>query len=149
MTDCLTLGPLHHLRLTVTDLKRSIRFYTEVLGFDLVIDGPPPTDNPEHDLMVDSLQGGVVLMNQGMMMALRPVDDNRMRGGDRFDPFRVGLDHLSFSADSRADLERTIGVLDSLGVEHGQIREVSYYGLCFLAFSDPDGIQLELTAPST
>ena len=149
MASHLTLGPLHHFRLTVTDLERSTRFYTEVLGFDLVIDGPPPTDNPEYDVMVESLQGGVVLMNQGMMMGLRPVDDNRMSAGDRFDPFRVGLDHLSFGANSRADLEHTIGVLDSLGAKHGQINEVSFYGLCFLAFSDPDGIQLELTAPST
>ena len=69
------------------------------------------------------------------------------RSSDRFDPFRVGLDHLSFGAESRADLERTIGVLDGLGVEHGPINDVSFYGLSFMAFMDPDGIQLELTAP--
>jgi hypothetical protein len=72
--------------------------------------------------MTESLQGGVVLMNQGMLMGLRAVDDER--SDDRFDPFRVGLDHLSFGADSRADLERTIEALDSLGVEHGQINDV-------------------------
>ena len=147
MAGQVSLGPLHHYRLTVSNLERSTRFYTDVLGFELVIDGPPPADHPEHDLMVESLQGGVVLMNQGMLMGLRPVDDERKRTGDRFDPFRVGLDHLSFGADRRADLERTIGVLDRLGIDHGTINDVSFYGLCFLAFKDPDGIQLELTAP--
>src|SRR3954454_2930147 len=145
MAGHVSLGPLHHYRLTVTDVERSTRFYKDVLGFELVLDAPPPADDPEHDLMTESLQGGVVLMNGGMLMGLRPVDEKR--SGDRFDPFRVGLDHLSFAAESRADLERTMGVLDSLGVEHGQINDVSFYGLSFMAFEDPDGIQLELTAP--
>jgi len=145
MAGRISLGPLHHYRLTVADVERSTRFYTDVLGFEMVLDGPPPAEDPEHELMTESLQGGVVLMNAGMIMGLRPVDDARK--GDRFDPFRVGLDHLSFGADSRADLERTIAALDSIGVEHGQINDVQFYGLSFLAFKDPDGIQLELTAP--
>jgi len=32
-------------------------------------------------------------------------------------------------------------------VEHGPIRELVPLGLSFLAFFDPDGIALELTAP--
>ena len=29
----LSIGPVHHLRLTVTDVERSRAFYTELLGF--------------------------------------------------------------------------------------------------------------------
>ena len=32
-------------------------------------------------------------------------------------------------------------------MEHGPIRELAPLGLSFLAFFDPDGIALELTAP--
>ena len=86
-------------------------------------------------------------MHQGMFFGLRPVDAERATGPDRFDPFRVGLDHLSFSVPTRADLDAAVRLLDERGVEHGPIRELVALGLCFLAFFDPDGIALELTAP--
>ena len=34
----LSLGPVHHLRLTVTDVQRSRAFYTELLGFQIAMD---------------------------------------------------------------------------------------------------------------
>jgi glyoxylase I family protein len=42
----LSLGPVHHLRLTVTDVERSRAFYTELLGFQIAMDTPPPADDP-------------------------------------------------------------------------------------------------------
>ena len=143
----LPAGTIHHIRVSVTDVDRSKAFYTEVLGFDVALDAPPPSDSEHHDAIVDSLQGGVILMHQGMFFGLRPVNAERATGPDRFDPFRVGLDHLSFSVPTRADLDAAVRLLDERGVEHGPIRELVPLGLCFLAFFDPDGIALELTAP--
>jgi glyoxylase I family protein len=143
----LPVGPIHHLRLTVTDVQRSAAFYTEVLGFAVAVAGPPPPDDEHHGTLVDSLQGGVILMHEGMFIGLRPVDDERVNPTDRFDPFRVGLDHLSFSVPTRADLEAATRLLDDRGVEHGPVRELVPLGLSFLAFFDPDGIALEVTAP--
>jgi catechol 2,3-dioxygenase-like lactoylglutathione lyase family enzyme len=68
------------------------------------------------------------------------------RAGDRFDPFRVGLDHLSFAVGSRADLDAAVARYDEAGVDHGPIREVAAMGMAFLAAFDPDGIAIELTA---
>jgi catechol 2,3-dioxygenase-like lactoylglutathione lyase family enzyme len=133
--------------LAVTDVQRSAAFYTEVLGFQVAMDAPPPPDDESHDAIVDSLQGGVILMLEGMFVGLRPVDEERAAAADRFDPFRVGLDHLSFTVPSRADLDAAARLLDERGVEHGPIRELVPLGLSFLAFFDPDGIALELTAP--
>jgi catechol 2,3-dioxygenase-like lactoylglutathione lyase family enzyme len=141
----LPLGPVHHLRLTVADVQRSAAFYTEVLGFQVAVNAPPPPDDPGHDAVADSLQDGIILMHEGMFIGLRPVDE--ARAGDRFDPLRVGLDHLSFQVPTRADLDAAMGVLDERGVEHGPIRDLAPLGLSFLAFFDPDGIALELTAP--
>ena len=37
-------GPVHHLRLTVTDIQRSRQFYTSLLGFQVAVESPPPGD---------------------------------------------------------------------------------------------------------
>jgi catechol 2,3-dioxygenase-like lactoylglutathione lyase family enzyme len=133
--------------MAVTNVERSQTFYTEVLGFEVAVDAPPPAGEEHHEVLVDSLQGGVILMHQGMFFGLRPVDDERAAAADRFDPFRVGLDHLSFAVPTRADLDVAANVLDEQGIEHGPIRDLVPLGMSFLAFFDPDGIALELTSP--
>ena len=143
MSESLRVGLPHHIRLTVTDVERSRAFYQGVLGFDVALDAPP--DDDPGGVVADTLQGGVVLTNAGVMIGLRPVGAGH--ADDRFDPFRVGLDHLSFAVGSRADLEAAVARYDEHGVEHGPIREVPAMGLAFLAAFDPDGIAVELTAP--
>jgi len=59
------------------------------------MDTPPPPDDPHHDLTTYLLQDGIVTVNGDLLLGLRPVDAER--AGDRFDPFRCGLDHLSFA----------------------------------------------------
>jgi glyoxylase I family protein len=135
-------GPIHHLRLTVTDLERSRQFYTSLLGFDVAVESPP-ADDPTAAETFKILFGGVVMVRGGLLMGLRPM----AAAGDRFNSDRVGLDHLSFSVDSRADLERSVQLLDEAGVTHGQITSLPSFGIDVLSFEDPDGVQLELTAP--
>jgi catechol 2,3-dioxygenase-like lactoylglutathione lyase family enzyme len=67
--------------------------------------------------------------------------------GDRFDPDRVGLDHLSFGVTSRDDLEHAVRLFDEHGVTYGEITSLPSFGIDVLPFEDPDGVQLELTAP--
>jgi len=144
MANHIPCGPIHHLRLTVTDVNRSRAFYTQVLGFGVAVDAAPPADHPEHGRISEALQGGIVLINGSMLMGLRPAAP----AGDRFDENRVGLDHLSFNAGTRADLERAVSVLDEWEVPHGEIRDLGPgFGLYIPEFRDPDNIQLELTAP--
>jgi catechol 2,3-dioxygenase-like lactoylglutathione lyase family enzyme len=135
-------GDIHHLRLTVTDVQRSRQFYASLLGFQVAVDSPPPGDPSEAEAF-SVLFGGVVMVRGSLVMGLRPVAAE----GDRFDPDRVGLDHLSFGVASRDDLERAVRLLDEHGVTHGQIARLSSFGIDVLSFEDPDGIQLELTAP--
>src|SRR6266511_3256053 len=73
----LSLGPVHHLRLTVTDVERSRAFYTELLGFQVAMDAPPPAGDPYHDLTEDILQDGIVMANGDLLVGLRPVDEER------------------------------------------------------------------------
>ena len=132
MATAIAIGPVHHLRLTVSNVARSRAFYTEVLGFAVVTEGPP----------------GVLLSNEAVALALGPSPaPDRAPANDRFDEARIGLDHLSFQVTSREDLERARHLLDERGVPHGEVTDLGEtFGLYVLAFRDPDNIQLELTA---
>jgi catechol 2,3-dioxygenase-like lactoylglutathione lyase family enzyme len=143
MAGQIATGQIHHLRLTVTDIERSRQFYTNLLGFEVAVESPPP-DDPSAAEVFKILFGGVVMVRGSLLMGLRPMAP----AGDRFDPDRVGLDHLSFSVDNRAELERAVQLLDEAGVTHGQITSLPSFGIDVLSFSDPDGVQLELTAPT-
>jgi catechol 2,3-dioxygenase-like lactoylglutathione lyase family enzyme len=136
-------GQIHHLRLTVTNLERSRQFYTGLLGFEVAVESPPP-DDPSAAETFKILFGGIVMIRGNLLMGLRPMAP----AGDRFDPDRVGLDHLSFGVDSRTELEQAVQLLDEAGVTHGQITSMPSFGIDVLSFEDPDGVQLELTAPT-
>jgi glyoxylase I family protein len=136
-------GDIHHLRLTVTDITRSREFYTSLLGFEVAVESPP-ADDPSAAEVFNILFGGVVMIRGTLLMGLRPTAPS----GDRFDPDRVGLDHLSFGVAGRADLEHAAMLLDERGVRHGEITSLPSFGIDVLSFEDPDGVQLELTAPT-
>ncbi|MDT8915218.1 VOC family protein [Amycolatopsis sp. PS_44_ISF1] len=141
-----TVGPVHHLRLTVTDVARAQAFYTEVLGLSVAVAEPPAQDDPDYWLMLSNLQGGVVLTNGSFQLGLRPCDEPRRHAGDRFDPRRVGLDHVSFQVGGHEELGRIRELCARRGYEHGEITELKPIGIAVLSVTDPDGIQLELTA---
>ena len=136
-------GDIHHLRLTVTDLDRSRQFYTSLLGFEVVVESPPP-DDPSADEAFKILFGGVVMIRGNLLMGLRPMAPS----DDRFNPDSVGLDHLSFGVASRDDLEQAVRLFDEHRVRHGVITTLPGFGIDVLPFEDPDGVQLELTAPA-
>ncbi len=133
MTSQIQTGSVHHLTLTVTDVARSARFYTELLGFQVALE----------------LGQRLLLSNGSLILALAPPPDpTRAIRDDRFDENRVGLDHLSLSVTSLVDLENAARAFDEAGVVRGEINDLGAdLGLYVLAFRDPDNIQLELTAP--
>jgi catechol 2,3-dioxygenase-like lactoylglutathione lyase family enzyme len=125
---------IHHLALTVKDTARSREFYTKYLGFNHLMD----------------LGAKVILGNGSIILAMNPPPDPKQAiPNDVFTEHRLGLDHLSFSVGSRADLDAAVKLFDENGISHGTINDLGEYGLPIyvLAFRDPDNIQLELTAP--
>ena len=130
----MNLQGFHHLTLTVTNIRRSRKFYTEVLGLKVVSE-------------ISSTR--VIVGNDDTFLGLtEPTDPSRAVENDRFNENRVGLDHLSFGVDSRDDLERAAAWFDEHNVRHAEISEIPSYGIVVMMFWDPDNIQLELTAPS-
>ena len=134
MAGKITLGGMHHVALTVTDLERSLRFYTELLGFQELV-----RLSPQRILVVN---GPVVLA------ITLPLDSSLAVEEDAFNENRVGLDHISFNVASLAEMEEAMTHFDSFDISHGQIKDLGPgMGIYVLAFRDPDNIQLELTAP--
>ncbi|MBK8027156.1 MAG: VOC family protein [Chloroflexi bacterium] len=134
MSPAISLGGVHHIALTVTNSERSVAFYTGILNFKVVLVLGPKT----------------ILANGTTILALNEAPDPTQRpDNDRFSENRAGLDHVSFSVGSRAELEAAEQVFDQNGVSHGAINDLGHAGLPIfvMAFRDPDNIQLELTAP--
>lgn len=132
MSEPIKTGGVHHVALTVSDVRRSQAFYTELLGFNHLTDFGPRA----------------LLHNGSFLLGLTPASDpSQAIAGDRFNENRIGMDHLSLSVGSKADLEAAVRTLDEHGVEHGSINDLDPFGIAVLAFRDPDNIQVELTAP--
>lgn len=132
MASQLALGGIHHMAITVTDVDRSLDFYTDLLGFDVVVEFRPR----------------IMLSNGQVALVLTPPSDaSQAPDHDRFSEHRVGLDHLSFAVNSRDDLEAAARLFDEQGVERGEIKLLEGFGIYVMAFRDPDNVQLELTAP--
>ncbi|MFN2137153.1 MAG: VOC family protein [Candidatus Promineifilaceae bacterium] len=125
---------LHHITLTVTDLQRSIAFYTTHLGFEVIIEF-----EPSRALITN----GVTLMALGL-----PFDPARAISADSFNENRVGLDHVSFVLENLQAMEQAAAYFDEVAVERGEIRDLGEaFAIYVMAFRDPDNIQLEFTAP--
>ena len=123
---------LSHLGLRVTNLARAKHFYVDTLGCQVVRE----TD-------------GVVLINAyGALIGLQGEDSYSSRD-DRFDPFRVGLDHLALAVNDASVLEGLKRDLDAAGVlNHGVEVDPETHDT-YISFFDPDGIAWELYSVTT
>ncbi|KQT91975.1 glyoxalase [Marmoricola sp. Leaf446] len=131
-----------HVRLTVTDIERSKKFYDELFGWPKAIDSSASVDEPGVTEDPEQFYGGVVYQTpQGTLFGLRPV------GGQTFDSTTTGLDHVSFTVGSRDDLVAAATAFDEAGIVHGEVIDLTDAGLAILSFQDPDDINIELTAP--
>ncbi len=124
-----TFAGVDHLALTVTDLDTSTRFYRDILDFTPVMDAGTAR----------------ILVHRatGFVLALHRHDG---AAGTPFSELATGLDHVGLVAASRDELERWQERLQAAGVTFTPIRDMPFAH--HLNFRDPDGIALELCAPT-
>ncbi|KMO68193.1 VOC family protein [Mycolicibacterium obuense] len=131
-----------HVRITVSDIARSKKFYDTVFGWPLVVDTSSMADDPGIAQSPERFFGGAVYQTpQGTLFGLRPG------GNGAFDPQHMGLDHVSFAVAGRAELAAAQSALADAGIPHGAISVLEEAGIAILSFQDPDDINIELTAP--
>jgi mannose-6-phosphate isomerase-like protein (cupin superfamily)/catechol 2,3-dioxygenase-like lactoylglutathione lyase family enzyme len=117
------LGPVNHLELAVTDLRRSEIWYTAAFGL-VRIDGEIADDGSGH-LTLASPTGGWVLALSG--------------------PASPAVRHVAFTCADRGALVAWRDALTAKATAPGTITDAPY-GSGFVV-RDPDGLELELFAP--
>ncbi|MGH8861805.1 MAG: cupin domain-containing protein [Jatrophihabitantaceae bacterium] len=123
-TGEVTLGPVNHISLSVTDMQRSAQWYAE--SFDLMRAGEEiSADGSGHVLLVSPTGG----WNLSLSTAAAP-----------------GVDHVAVTCRDRDELLAWRDVLTERATKPGTITDAPY-GSGFVV-RDPDGLELELFAPA-
>ena len=125
----------HHFDLVVTDLERSLAFYSDVLGFTDA--WPIEGEHGERVVYLYRPGGGFYLGLRERQSDVHPVP---------YDRYGVGVHHLAFEAASREEVEERAAFLRDRGVEiESGPKEYDYSpGYYAVFFYDPDGIKLEI-----
>ena len=124
------LERIGHCALRVKDEERSKRFYTDVLGFQLM------EEDPGHGGVFMSLPG------DGHTIDLVAVDKPETATADVDDREGVGLIHIAFRVGSYDALKEAYDTLKAHGVE--VLRLMDHVSQRSIYFNDPDGNGLEI-----
>ena len=96
--------PIAHVAVTVTDLKRSTRWYGELFAAEPVLD---------EDEQIGGFHHTVFALGGGHLFGLHT---HPHAAGDTFDEHRTGLDHVAFACRDRGELQTWTARLDELGM---------------------------------
>lgn len=117
---------IDHLSLSVTDLDRSERFYSEVLGL------MPLLDFGTARTLIDRPSGFILALAKHEAGTAAP-----------FTELTTGLDHIGLTAADRDELVAWERRFDAYGVTYTPIRDMEFGS--HLNFRDPDNIALEFS----
>ena len=146
MTSSLTVQRLSHIGLCVSNLERSITFYRDAFGYEVV---STIKIGPEADALLDlkNTQLDAVYLQ-------RPNEDTRIEllyyhspGVEISKEIRAvnltGLTHLSFRS---SDLKATVEQVKKCGGKliESSLIDNSTYGIMACMVTDPDGLRIEL-----
>lgn len=125
----LTLNKIHHIAIICSDYERSKRFYTEVLGFEVVQE---TFRSARQSWKLDLALGGTYIIE---LFSFPDPPERPSR------PEAQGLRHLAFEVD---DVDVAVRALQEKHVTTEPVRVDEFTGKRFTFFADPDGLPLEL-----
>jgi glyoxylase I family protein len=125
----MNIRSIHHIAILTDDYEKSKRFYTEVLGFEVIRE----TYRAERrSYKLDLAIAGLY------QIELFSFPDFRERGSY---PEAKGLRHLAFAVD---DVDEAADALRKKGIEVEAVRVDELTQKRFVFFTDPNGQPLEL-----
>jgi glyoxylase I family protein len=125
----MNIRSIHHIAILTDDYEKSKRFYTEVLGFEVIRE----TYRAERrSYKLDLAIAGLY------QIELFSFPDFRERGSY---PEAKGLRHLAFAVD---DVDEAADALRMKGIEVEAVRVDELTQKRFVFFTDPNGQPLEL-----
>ena len=116
---------LDHVVLTIRDIKRTKEFYAKIFG--------------EPDYQVDD--GFMYYLGQTRLFFTLPRGPQA--ANDRFDPTRVGLEHIAVGVTTIDDLSAYATALDEAGIKHSGIHIDNHSNKEKIWLDDPDKIRVE------
>ncbi|RWY50047.1 SMU1112c/YaeR family gloxylase I-like metalloprotein [Mucilaginibacter gilvus] len=125
----LNLKKIHHVAIICSDYKRSRHFYTEVLGFRILLE----TYREARDSYKLDLEVGGQYQIELFSFPNPPARPSH--------PEAAGLRHLAFEVD---DIDEAVFHLNECNVVTEPIRIDETADKRFTFFADPDGLPLEL-----
>lgn len=125
----LHLNKVHHIAVICSDYRRSLDFYTRILGLRLLAE--------HYRERRQSYKADLALGDDYVIELFSfPSPPPRLTH-----PEAAGLRHLAFEVDNVAQV---VLELDTLSVPHEEVRTDEYTGKRFLFFQDPDGLPIEV-----
>ena len=123
---------IDHIYITVSDLKRSEKFYDRLMRFLGFRKGIKPIDGEPH----------IHYYNRDTQLTLRPARPDR----PSHDPYGPGLHHICLRVPDRAAVDTAAQGLRAIGIDVTQPLLYPQYAPDYYAtfFADPDGIRLEI-----
>jgi glyoxylase I family protein len=126
-----------HLDLVVSDLERSLRFYTELLApLGFIRTSEIEGERGERVVYIGGTGGPSVSLREAQS-DVHPVP---------YDRYAVGIHHVAFVASSREQVDEQAAWLSDRGAEIESGPEEYGYtpGYYAVFFYDPDGMKLEI-----
>jgi glyoxylase I family protein len=125
---------VHHVDLVVSSIERSLPFYTQLLG--------PLGFHTVSEVVGERGETIWYIAGPGTAVGLREA----LSESEPYDRYRLGLHHLAFEADSRAQVDERAAWVRSQRVEiESEPQEYTYIpGYYAVFFYDPDGLKLEI-----
>ena len=122
------LNKVHHIAIICSDYRRSLDFYTQVLGFTVL------SENYRRERK--SFKTNLAL-NDEYVIELFSFPDPPAR---LTRPEATGLRHIAFEVD---DINEAVAELDRMNISHEEIRTDEYSSKRFVFLNDPDGLPIE------
>ena len=134
---------LHHVGFTVSDMDRSIEFYTKKLGFTLYDRWTEPAEGEQTGLGM-GVPGAKIELAQvtgyGCMLEMIQYLGEHAGSTERIEPNHVGLGHVAFLVDNMKEFKQN---MEAVGVEFCS-EPIELSTSSWVHFYDPDGIRVEV-----